>query len=36
MLEEGASIEDIDQTIEDFGMSIGPFKVSDLSGNTLI
>ncbi|KAH9519001.1 hypothetical protein Btru_008878 [Bulinus truncatus] len=32
MVEEGASPYDIDQILEDFGMSMGVFKVSDLSG----
>ncbi|KAK7109400.1 peroxisomal bifunctional enzyme-like [Littorina saxatilis] len=32
MLEEGALPEHIDKVMEDFGMSIGPMKVSDLSG----
>ena len=32
MLEEGATPEEVDQVIEDFGIPIGPFKVGDLSG----
>ncbi|BFY98349.1 hypothetical protein BsWGS_01389 [Bradybaena similaris] len=32
MLEEGALPQDVDRVLEDFGMSMGPFRVSDLSG----
>ena len=33
VVEEGSSIEEVDQTMEDFGFAMGPFKVRDLSGN---
>ena len=32
MLEEGALPQDVDRVLEDFGMPMGPLKVSDLSG----
>lgn len=32
LLEEGATIQDIDSVYEDFGMPMGVFKVSDLAG----
>ncbi|RUS86456.1 hypothetical protein EGW08_005771 [Elysia chlorotica] len=32
LLEEGCLPQDIDQVLEEFGMAMGPFKVSDLSG----
>ena len=32
MLEEGALPQEIDSALEDFGLAMGPFKVSDLSG----
>jgi 3-hydroxyacyl-CoA dehydrogenase len=33
MLEEGASPQQIDRAIEKFGFAMGPFRMSDLSGN---
>jgi len=32
MLMDGASPQDIDRALEDFGFAMGPFKVSDLAG----
>ena len=32
MLEEGASPEQIDQTLEEYGFAMGPFAVADMSG----
>ena len=32
MVEEGALPQDVDRVLEDFGMPMGSFKVSDLSG----
>ncbi|XP_076436045.1 peroxisomal bifunctional enzyme-like [Babylonia areolata] len=32
LLEEGALPQDVDRVLEDFGMPLGPLKVSDLSG----
>jgi 3-hydroxyacyl-CoA dehydrogenase len=32
LLEEGASVEDINQTLYDFGWAMGPLAVSDLAG----
>lgn len=32
MLEEGASVRQIDQALESFGFAMGPFAVADLSG----
>lgn len=34
LLEEGAVPEQVDQVLEDFGMAMGPFKVSDLAGQS--
>ena len=36
MLEEGALPQDVDRVLEDFGMPLGPLKVSDLSGKPCI
>ena len=33
MLDEGASVEQIDNAIETFGFAMGPFRMSDLAGN---
>lgn len=33
LLTQGASIEQIDQALLDFGMALGPFQLSDLAGN---
>ena len=35
LLEEGASVEAIDRAMEDFGMAMGPFRMSDLAGNDI-
>jgi 3-hydroxyacyl-CoA dehydrogenase len=35
LLEEGASVESIDRAMEDFGMAMGPFCMSDLAGNDI-
>jgi 3-hydroxyacyl-CoA dehydrogenase len=32
LVEEGASIEEVDQTLYDFGMAMGPLAVGDLAG----
>lgn len=32
LLEEGASVEQVDQVMSDFGMAMGPLAVSDLAG----
>ncbi|XP_067113400.1 peroxisomal bifunctional enzyme [Osmerus mordax] len=32
LLEEGATPEQVDQVLEEFGLAMGPFKMSDLSG----
>lgn len=36
MLEEGALPDEVDRVLEDFGMPMGPFKVSDLAGTVEI
>jgi len=33
LLEEGASPRQVDAALEDFGMAMGPFRMSDLAGN---
>jgi 3-hydroxyacyl-CoA dehydrogenase len=33
MIEEGASVQQIDRAIEKFGFAMGPFRMSDLAGN---
>jgi len=33
LLEEGASPPQVDAALEDFGMAMGPFRMSDLAGN---
>ena len=33
MVEEGASVEQIDKALFDFGMPMGPFAMADLAGN---
>jgi 3-hydroxyacyl-CoA dehydrogenase len=33
LLEEGASPADVDGALENFGMAMGPFRMSDLAGN---
>jgi 3-hydroxyacyl-CoA dehydrogenase len=33
LLEEGASPAQVDRALENFGMAMGPFRVSDLAGN---
>jgi 3-hydroxyacyl-CoA dehydrogenase len=35
LLEEGASVEAIDAAMENFGMAMGPFRMSDLAGNDI-
>jgi len=35
MLEEGASVQDIDSALEKFGMAMGPFRMGDLAGNDI-
>ncbi len=35
MLEEGASVQQIDAAIEKFGFAMGPFRMSDLAGNDI-
>ena len=35
MLDEGASVEQIDNAIEAFGFAMGPFRMSDLAGNDI-
>ena len=35
MLDEGASVEQIDGAIEKFGFAMGPFRMSDLAGNDI-
>lgn len=36
ILEEGALPDEVDRILEDFGMPMGPFKVSDLAGTVEI
>ena len=35
MLEEGATVQQIDIALEKFGMDMGPFRMSDLAGNDI-
>jgi 3-hydroxyacyl-CoA dehydrogenase len=35
MLDEGASVQQIDGAIEKFGFAMGPFRMSDLAGNDI-
>ena len=35
MLEEGASVQQVDRAIEKFGFAMGPFRMSDLAGNDI-
>jgi len=35
MLEEGASVQQIDKALEKFGMAMGPFRMTDLAGNDI-
>lgn len=35
LLEEGALPQEIDHALEDFGMAMGPFRMSDLAGNDI-
>ena len=35
LLEEGASVQQIDGALEKFGMAMGPFRMSDLAGNDI-
>ncbi|HYC34936.1 MAG TPA: 3-hydroxyacyl-CoA dehydrogenase NAD-binding domain-containing protein [Usitatibacter sp.] len=35
LLEEGASPGQVDRALEDFGMAMGPFRMSDLAGNDI-
>ena len=35
MLDEGASVEQVDGAIEKFGFAMGPFRMSDLAGNDI-
>jgi 3-hydroxyacyl-CoA dehydrogenase len=35
MLEEGASVQQIDAALEKFGMAMGPFRMGDLAGNDI-
>src|SRR5206468_1826704 len=32
LLEEGATVEDVDRTLQEFGMAMGPLAVGDLAG----
>ena len=36
LLEEGASVEQVDRVLEEFGFPIGKFKVMDLSGKQYV
>jgi len=36
LLEEGAKPEQVDRALEDFGMAMGPFTLSDLVGNDIV
>jgi len=35
LLEEGASVQQVDGALERFGMAMGPFRMSDLAGNDI-
>ena len=35
LLEEGASVKEVDRALEKFGMAMGPFRMSDLAGNDI-
>ncbi len=35
LLEEGATPRQVDRAVEDWGMSMGPFRMSDLAGNDI-
>jgi 3-hydroxyacyl-CoA dehydrogenase len=35
LLEEGASVQQVDRAIEQFGFAMGPFRMSDLAGNDI-
>ena len=35
LLDEGASVEQIDRAAEEFGFAMGPFRMSDLAGNDI-
>ncbi len=35
LLDEGASVVEIDSAIEEFGFAMGPFRMSDLAGNDI-
>jgi 3-hydroxyacyl-CoA dehydrogenase len=35
LLEEGATVQQIDQALEKFGMAMGPFRMGDLAGNDI-
>ena len=35
MLEEGASVQQVDKAIEKFGFAMGPFRMGDLAGNDI-
>ena len=35
LLEEGASVPQVDRALERFGMAMGPFRMSDLAGNDI-
>jgi 3-hydroxyacyl-CoA dehydrogenase len=35
LLNEGGSVQQIDGALEEFGMAMGPFKMSDLAGNDI-
>jgi 3-hydroxyacyl-CoA dehydrogenase len=35
LLEEGASPQEVDRALEQFGMAMGPFRMSDLAGNDI-
>ena len=35
MLDEGASVQQVDSAIEKFGFAMGPFRMSDLAGNDI-
>jgi 3-hydroxyacyl-CoA dehydrogenase len=35
LLDEGASVEQVDRAMESFGMAMGPFRMGDLAGNDI-
>jgi 3-hydroxyacyl-CoA dehydrogenase len=36
LVEEGASVEDVNQALFDFGMAMGPLAMSDMAGNDIL